>query len=114
MLVEQSLRGSVEKQDIVDDAMIDRYWELLLFPGNREATVLRARMDREPEMAARVGEIAAPTLILFGAEDRVINPSAAKKFNERNAREEGVILDRMSVETGKSAGTCKLRVGHAN
>src|SRR3546814_19333795 len=36
MLVEQSLRGSVEKQDIVADAMIDRYWELLLFPGNRE------------------------------------------------------------------------------
>src|SRR3546814_3123303 len=57
MLVEQSLRGSVEKQEIVDDAMIDRYWELLLFPGNREATVLRARMDREHEMAARAGEI---------------------------------------------------------
>src|SRR3546814_14700939 len=85
MLVEQSLRGSVEKQEIVDDAMIDRYWELLLFPGNREATVLRARMDREPEMAARVGEIAAPTLILFGDEDRVLNPSAAKTFNERTS-----------------------------
>jgi pimeloyl-ACP methyl ester carboxylesterase len=45
MLVEQSLRGSVEKQGIVDDKMIDRYWELLRFPGNREATVLRARMN---------------------------------------------------------------------
>src|SRR3546814_13430970 len=65
--------------------MIDRYWELLLFPGNREATVLRARMDREPEMAARAGEIAAPTLILFGDKDRVINPSAAKTFSERIA-----------------------------
>src|SRR3546814_9204021 len=82
MLVEQSLRGSVEKQDIVDDAMIDRYWELLLFPGNREATVLRARMDREPEMAARVGEIAAPTLILFGDEDRVINPRSEEHTSE--------------------------------
>src|SRR3546814_8567778 len=92
MLVEQSLRGSVEKQDIVDDAMNDRYWELLLFPDNREATVLRARMDREPEMAARVGEIKAPTLILFGDRDRVINPSAAKTFNERIAGSEVVIL----------------------
>src|SRR3546814_13912713 len=72
--------------------MIDRYWELLLVPGNREATVLRARMDREPEMAARVGEIAAPTLILFGDEDRVINPSAAKTFNERIAGSEVVML----------------------
>jgi len=92
MLVEQSLRGSVEKQEIVDDAMIDRYWELLRFPGNRAATVLRARMDREPAMAARVGEIKAPTLILFGDKDRLINPSAAKTFNERIAGSEIVIL----------------------
>jgi pimeloyl-ACP methyl ester carboxylesterase len=91
-LVEQSLRGSIEKQEIVDDAMIDRYWELLRFPGNRAATVLRARMDREPAMAARVGEIAAPTLILFGDRDRIINPTAAKTFNERIAGSEVVML----------------------
>ena len=92
MLVEQSLRGSVATQAIVDDKMIDRYWELLRFPGNREATVLRARMDREPAMAARVGEIKAPTLILFGDKDRLINPSAAKTFNERIAGSEVVLL----------------------
>ncbi len=79
-LVEQSLRGSVAKQAIVDDAMIDRYWELLRFPGNREATVLRSRLNREPEMAADVGRIKAPTLILFGDQDRIINPSAAQTF----------------------------------
>ena len=91
MLVEESLRGSVEKQDIVDDAMIDRYWELLRFPGNREATVMRAKMDREPAVAARVGEIRAPTLILFGDRDRVINPSAALTFHERIAGSEMLI-----------------------
>jgi pimeloyl-ACP methyl ester carboxylesterase len=92
MLVEQSLRGSVEKQGIVDDKMIDRYWELLRFPGNREATVLRARMNREPAMAARVGQINAPTLILFGDKDRLINPSAAQTFHERIAGSEVVLL----------------------
>ena len=92
-LVEQSLRGSVARQEIVDDAMIDRYWELLRFPGNRQATALRARADREPEMAARVGEIAAPTLILFGQQDRLINPSAARTFHERIAGSEVVLLD---------------------
>ena len=92
MLVEQSLRGSLEKQAIVDDAMIDRYWELLRFPGNREATVLRARMNREPAMAARVGAIEAPTLILFGDRDRLINPSAAQTFHERIAGSEVVLL----------------------
>ena len=92
-LVEESLRGSIEKQAIVDDAMIDRYWELLRFPGNREATVLRARMDREPAMAARVGEINAPTLILFGKKDRLINATAAQTFHERMPGSEVVLLD---------------------
>jgi pimeloyl-ACP methyl ester carboxylesterase len=92
MLVEQSLRGSLEKRAIVDDAMIDRYWELLRFPGNREATVLRARMDREPAMAVRIGAIKAPTLILFGDKDRLINPSAAQTFHERIAGSEVVLL----------------------
>ena len=93
MLVEESLRGSVENQAIVNDAMIDRYWELLRFPGNREATVMRARMDREPAMAARVGEIQAPTLILFGKQDRLINASAAQTFHERIAGSEVVLFD---------------------
>lgn len=92
-LVEESLRGSVAKQAIVDDAMIDRYWELLRFPGNREATVLRARMDREPAMAARFGEIEVPTLILFGKEDRLINASAAQSFHDRLPGSEVVLLD---------------------
>ncbi len=92
-LVEQSLRGSVENQAIVDAAMVDRYWELLRFPGNREATVLRARLDREPAMADRIGEITAPTLVLFGTEDRLINASAAQTFHERIAESEVVLLD---------------------
>src|SRR3546814_17535705 len=92
-LVEKSLRGSVEKQVIVDDAMVDRYWELLRFPGNREATSLRATLDREPEMADRIGAITAPTLILFGKQDRLINPSAAQTFHERIAGSEAVLLD---------------------
>ncbi|HMO76034.1 MAG TPA: alpha/beta hydrolase [Sphingopyxis sp.] len=92
-LVERSLRGSVSKQDIVDEAMIDRYWELLRFPGNREATSLRATIDREPAMADRIGAIKAPTLILFGRQDRLINATAAQTFNERIAGSEVVLLD---------------------
>lgn len=92
-LVEQSVRGSVSRQDIVDDAMVDRYWELLRFQGNREATVLRARTDREPAMEKRAAEIEAPTLILFGKEDTLINASAAQSFHERIAGSEVVLLD---------------------
>lgn len=92
-LIEKSLRQSVAKQDIVDDAMIDRYWELLRFPGNREATSIRATIDREPAMADRIGEIKVPVLVLFGKEDRLINPTAAQTFRERIAGSEVVLFD---------------------
>lgn len=92
-LIEESLRGSVANQAIVDNAMVDRYWELLRFPGNREATSLRATLDREPAMADRVGEIAAPALILFGNQDRLINPTAAQTFHERMKGSKVVLLD---------------------
>ena len=55
--------------------------------------MLRARMDREPTMASRVGEITAPTLILFGKQDRLINPTAAGTFHDRIAGSEVVLLD---------------------
>jgi pimeloyl-ACP methyl ester carboxylesterase len=92
-LVESSLRESVARKDIVDDAMVDRYWELLRFPGNRDATSLRASLDREPAMADRIGDIKVPVLILFGKEDSLINPSAAQTFHERIAGSEVVLLD---------------------
>lgn len=92
-LVEKSLRQSVARQDIVDDAMIDRYWELLRFPGNREATAIRATTDREPAMADRIGAIKVPVLILFGKQDRLVNPTAAQSFHERIAGSEVVLLD---------------------
>jgi pimeloyl-ACP methyl ester carboxylesterase len=91
-LIEKSLRESVAREEIVDDAMVDRYWELLRFPGNREATSLRATIDREPAMADRIEAIKVPTLILFGQEDRLINPSAAQTFHERIAGSEVVLL----------------------
>ena len=82
-LIKSSLEQSVSNRAIVTDAAVDRYWELLRFPGNRQATALRATVPHDPRMAERAREITAPTLVLFGAEDRIINPSAATSFVER-------------------------------
>jgi len=82
-LVKSSLQQSVSNQAVVTEAAVDRYWELLRFPGNRQATATRAAQPRDMRMAERVGEISVPTLIVFGAEDRIINPSAAQTFGER-------------------------------
>ena len=93
-LVAQSLSGSVSNQSIINEAMIDRYWELLRFPGNREATGLRfSRRIVDDAAAERARAIAVPTLILFGKEDALINASAAQTFHERIVGSEVVLLD---------------------
>ncbi len=93
-IVRQSLEGSVANPAIVTDAMVDRYWELLRFPGNRDATMLRfSRSFIDGAAAARIGEITAPALVLFGAEDRIIRPTAARSFGERMRDADVVVLD---------------------
>ncbi|WP_207974407.1 alpha/beta fold hydrolase [Parafrankia sp. BMG5.11] len=72
-LVERSLRQSVANQAIVTDAMVDRYWELLRYPGNRQATAQRfaaAQQPFSPEALARLK--GTPTLIIWGERDGLI------------------------------------------
>lgn len=92
-LIESSLKQSVADPAVITDAAVDRYWELLRFPGNRQATALRATLPRDFSMADRAREIKVPTLVLFGKEDRIINPSAATSFAERIAGAKIVLLD---------------------
>lgn len=92
-IIEKSLLETTAVDSIVDDAMIDRYWELLRFPGNRRATAHRATTAQEPAFADRLGEIADPALILWGAEDQLIRVSAATTFDGRLPNAEIVILD---------------------
>jgi len=78
---ERSLRDSTADEAFVTDAMVDRYWELLRYPGNRRAAGLRSVVDREPAFGQRLGEIRVPTLILWGKEDRVTPLYNAETFD---------------------------------
>jgi pimeloyl-ACP methyl ester carboxylesterase len=81
-VVKQSLLESVADDTDVTESMVDRYWELLRYPGNRRATALRAIADREPRYGQRLSEVNVPTLILWGAEDHVIPSDNAHTFHE--------------------------------
>ncbi len=91
--IETSLRESVARDDFIDDDIVDRYWELFRVKGNRRAAGARAVADREPQYAARIGDIAAPVLILWGAEDGLIHASAAQTFKERLPQAEVAIYE---------------------
>ncbi len=71
-LIAQSLEQSVSVKAIVTEAMIDRYWELLRYPGNRRATLTRFSQPYDPLGAEDIATVKTPTLILWGEEDRVI------------------------------------------
>ena len=83
-LFEKSMHQSVSNQAIVTPAAIDRYWELNRYPGNREATGQRfAGYGTRNRNVGRLGEITVPTLILWGAEDKLIPVSGADWFAAR-------------------------------
>lgn len=81
-IVARSYRQSVSNQSIVTEAAIDRYWNLLRYPGNREATGIRqaAYGRRAPATPAQMATLTMPTLILWGQEDKLIPVASARWF----------------------------------
>lgn len=79
-MIEKSLHQSVSNQSVVTDAAVDRYWELLRYPGNRQATIDRFSTPPEPATINRIACLTVPTLILWGAEDKLIPVSSAEWF----------------------------------
>lgn len=77
-LIEKSLRQSVSVESIINDEMIDRYWELLRYPGNRRATLMRFSLPYASLELSKLAAINVPTLILWGEEDRLIPVAAAR------------------------------------
>jgi pimeloyl-ACP methyl ester carboxylesterase len=91
--VKDSLLATVEVKSIVNEAMVDLYWEMMRLPGNREAAAHRVMVDRELHFAERVNEINVPTLLLWGKQDKLVLASAAQTFQERMPNAEAVIYD---------------------
>ncbi|WP_394731042.1 alpha/beta fold hydrolase [Altererythrobacter sp. GH1-8] len=81
-LIEQSLRQSVSNQEIVSEAMIDRYWEMLRYPGNRAATIERFSLGWSSFTQDEVAGIVVPTLIIWGEEDGLIPLSVGQWYAE--------------------------------
>ncbi len=77
-LIAQSLEQSVSVKSVASEAAVDRYWELLRYPGNRRATLKRFSLPYDPLTEAEIAGVATPTLILWGEEDRLIPVEAGR------------------------------------
>ncbi len=92
-LLEKSLQQSVTVQAVASPAAVDRYWELLRYPGNRAATLDRFAGPRSPTDEAGLRGITAPALILWGRDDKLIPVSSAAWFSARLPNARVTILD---------------------
>lgn len=79
-LVKSSLEENFARPERLTEAQVDRYWELLRFPGNRQASLDRGNTPREPEKWAEVGNLNMPVLLLWGEKDKVIPLSHGRAF----------------------------------
>ena len=91
-LVESSLEGAVADPAFITDVMVDRYWELLRYPGNRQAVVDRANTSRGGHFdPAEIATLAMPSLVIWGAEDKVTPTSGAKWYGEHLPNDSAII-----------------------
>lgn len=79
-IVALGLNEAFMHKDIISDAMIDSYWELGRMEGTREATLSRANTPGAGGVQAHIADIKAPTLILWGEEDRLVPVDVAHAF----------------------------------
>ena len=81
-IIETSLKQTVSNKAVVTNAEIDEYWELLRYPGNREATGKRFAQYGTRLSVTLISEAThkVPALILWGDEDSLIPVSSAKWF----------------------------------
>ncbi len=79
-LVEKSLRQSVTNQTFITPATVDRYWEMLRYPGNRQATIARFGAARETFDPAKLAQLRMPVLVMWGEEDKLINADGARWY----------------------------------
>lgn len=92
-LVESSVKNVYGDPSLVTPQLVDRYFELTLRQGNRQALSERFRQTQPGSLVERLPEIDLPTLVLWGGRDRLIPPSLGQRFRQQIVGSELVIFD---------------------
>jgi pimeloyl-ACP methyl ester carboxylesterase len=78
--IAKSVRDVYGDPSRVTEALIDRYEDMTLRAGNREATRQRQSGFVDDGLTAKLGQIHTPTLILWGSRDKWIAPANGERF----------------------------------
>src|SRR5215469_710597 len=78
--VVEGLDDAIVRKAVIDDRMIDSYWDFARMQGTREATLRRFQAPQDNFVERNVGRLVVPTLILWGEEDRLVPVEAGKRY----------------------------------
>jgi pimeloyl-ACP methyl ester carboxylesterase len=92
ILVRQFLGAAYADPNTVSEALVDRYHDMLRAPGVRNAILDRADQTIYTNPVPRLQRIQAPTLLLWGENDRMIPSSQAVSYAQVLARSQTVVL----------------------
>ena len=80
-VIESSVRNVYGDPSLVDEALVDRYYDLTLREGNRAAMSARFKhVAWRDESGERLATLTQPTLIIWGGQDRLIPPENGHRF----------------------------------
>lgn len=78
LLIEQGLRSAYNDSPVVNEALVNRYYELMMREGTRGAIL--ARSGNWNAAPVDLSSLTQPTLVMWGAQDSVIPVSVAYQF----------------------------------
>ncbi len=93
-LAEKSVMNVYDDPTKVTDTLVDRYFELFLREGNRQAFIDRMNFSDYPDHEKKIRALYVPSLILWGENDKLIPVENAMKFQADLPNDTLVILDR--------------------
>lgn len=93
-LVDSSVRNVYGNPNVVTPALVDRYYELSLRAGNRQALVQRLQQPLHGNEDT-IKTVQQPTLVIWGAKDRLIPVSHAHRFGQDIRSAQLAVFDRL-------------------
>ncbi|WP_201633316.1 MULTISPECIES: alpha/beta fold hydrolase [Psychrobacter] len=94
-VVKKSILSVYADDSKVDEALVDRYYDLTLRQGNRLALNRRLLEMDNTANQAQIKQLDLPTLILWGAQDDLIPVENAKRFHRDIANSQLKVFDNL-------------------
>ena len=94
-MIESSVQNVYGDPTRVTDELVERYYQLTLRAGNRQALVQRFQQAPAGDSQDLIRQVRQPTLILWGGRDGLIAPANAERFKADIAGSRLVIFEQL-------------------